>query len=117
MLKRVVDALQVIALAAAATTIVLLFAYRPAHQAPKQADATLAVGQRVFTANCAVCHGANGEGLRGPALAKGAVVRAFPRVDDEVALVTNGLDGMPAWGGQLSAAEIDAVVQYTRRGL
>ena len=50
-------------------------------------------------------------------VAKGVVVRAFPRVEDEVALVTNGLDGMPAWGGQLTKVEIEAVVQYTREGL
>jgi cytochrome c oxidase cbb3-type subunit 3 len=33
---------------------------------PSTDDAVLATGKQIFTVNCAVCHGQNGEGLIGP---------------------------------------------------
>ena len=120
MLKRVVNALELVALLAAATFVVLLFAYRPTAKpaAPAAAAANpLVVGEQVFAANCSTCHGAHGEGAVGPRLSGGAVVRRYPDKADQIAVVTNGRAGMPAWKGRLTPAQIAAVVEYTRTGL
>jgi outer membrane protein assembly factor BamB len=67
-------------------------------------------GAALFTQNCASCHtlkAANATGQVGPNLdqlkpSKSVVVRQ----------VTNGSSGMPAFGGRLSTAQIDAVAAY-----
>ncbi|TML57806.1 MAG: cytochrome c [Actinobacteria bacterium] len=90
MLKRVVNALELVALLAAATFVVLLFAYRPTAKpaAPAAAAANpLVVGEQVFAANCSTCHGAHGEGAVGPRLSGGAVVRRYPNPADQIAVV------------------------------
>ena len=116
MLKRAVDVVQIAALAAAALAVGLLF-YRPA--APKAAlpNQAASLGASVYASNCAGCHGSRGEGSFGPKLAGGAVVRTFPDLADEIALVSDGRGGMPAWKTRLSPAEIQAVVDYTRTRL
>jgi mono/diheme cytochrome c family protein len=85
----------------------------------KQAtDAELVDGRRVFVANCQRCHGARGQGLIGSRLA-GVVTRSFPNIQNEINVVTIGAanGAMPAWSGKLTAAEIRAVVRYTREVL
>lgn len=79
--------------------------------------ADLHLGRRVYDANCAACHGSSGQGGIGPALGDGAVVQRYPEPSDHRDVVVNGRRGMPAWGGQLSDDEIDAVVAYEREGL
>lgn len=81
-------------------------------------DPVLAQGQQIYTARCASCHGVAGGGGIGPALA-GRMTERFPDVADQVALLTNGVQGtsMRAFGDVLTAAEIDAVVRYTRESL
>jgi mono/diheme cytochrome c family protein len=74
-------------------------------------------GGKIFSANCARCHGAHGEGNLGPQLAGGVVVNDFPNVADQVAVVTNGRGSMPAFGHRLTAAQIREVVDFTRTGL
>jgi len=73
-------------------------------------------GARLYAENCAVCHGANGEGRIGATLAKN-----WPSIRPDLrvrATIENGIAGspMPAWsqkkGGPLSEAEIDALVVY-----
>ncbi|GEM_PF-1166996 len=86
-------------------------------EAPAAPTADMALGQTVFEANCAVCHGQNGEGLVGPQLGGGAAVANFPDPADQIAVVTDGRGGMPAWGSSLSEEEIAAVVAYEREGL
>ena len=73
-------------------------------------------GRGLFAAYCASCHGANGEGAIGPKLA-GVVVQAFPNPNDEATFVEHGRGIMPAFAGSLSAAQIRAVVNYTRTEL
>jgi mono/diheme cytochrome c family protein len=70
------------------------------------------LGAKVFANSCASCHGSEGEGGVGPAFA-GIVVR-YPEVADHTKVVAEGQGQMPAFGGTLSAAEIDAVVAYER---
>jgi cytochrome c oxidase subunit 2 len=76
-------------------------------------------GEKVYAANCAVCHQANGKGVPGafPAL-DGAASVTGPKAT-QVNVVLNGLDtpaipgAMPAWK-QLSDSDIAAVITYTR---
>jgi mono/diheme cytochrome c family protein len=69
-------------------------------------------GAQVFiSAGCVGCHGANGEGGVGPALA------GNPEVDDATYVVNRIIHGggiMPAFGDQLSDEEIAAVATYVR---
>jgi cytochrome c oxidase subunit 2 len=76
----------------------------------------IARGEKVYAANCAACHQANGMGLPGtfPAI-NGSAVAKGP-IDAHIATVLNGRPGtaMAAFGGQLSDADIAAVVTYQR---
>ena len=87
-------------------------------------------------AGCSSCHGSGGEGGVGPALAGGTSKLTFPNEADHIAWVKDGsaavsgqkygdpnrpggqagpsTGGMPAFGGQLSDAEIEMVVKYER---
>lgn len=81
-------------------------------------DPELVLGRDVYSARCANCHGSEGQGGRGPRLNNGASLSAYPEASAMVDVIANGLNaGMPAFGDSLSAAEIDAVVAYTRQVL
>jgi ubiquinol-cytochrome c reductase cytochrome b subunit len=83
-------------------------------------------GAKVFSTNCASCHGAAGAGMPGafPPLAKNDVVTGDP--NKVIGIVLNGLHGsvtvngatyngqMPAWKGTLSNADIADVISYIR---
>jgi cytochrome c oxidase subunit 2 len=79
-------------------------------------DELMARGEKVYAANCAACHQANGEGVPGafPAI-KGGVLTTGP-VAGHLDRVMNGKAGtaMAAFAGQLSDADIAAVVTYER---
>jgi mono/diheme cytochrome c family protein len=79
-------------------------------------DDQLQLGAQIYTENCAVCHGPNGEGRVGATLAKN-----WPSIRPDLATratIADGVPGtaMPAWSqdneGPLTEAEIDAVVSY-----
>jgi mono/diheme cytochrome c family protein len=112
MFKRFVTAIELLAGAAAVVFVVMLFANEPG--APS--GATASPGGQLFQANCASCHGAQGEGGAGPKLA-GVVTRDFPNETDQINFVTKGKGPMPAFGGTLTASQIRQVVDYTRTGL
>ncbi len=99
-----------------------------------------ASGQEIFQrAGCVNCHGAQGQGGVGPALAGGEVVKTFPNEADHVKFVSEGSSklkgqpygdaareggqrtaasgGMPSFAGQLTEEELTAVVLYEREGL
>jgi len=106
---------------------------------PQRAESLtpIQLGARVFTANCASCHGANGEGVgEFPKLA-GEVLLTFPNEADHVKWVQEGsqtkpkgtpygdparpggqhvveLGKMPAFASTLSPEELNAVVLYER---
>lgn len=99
-------------------------AHEPAHAARPAAPAP--DGRQIFSANCASCHQASGEGVEGtyPPLAGSEwVTGGEERV---VRILLHGLNGpvdvagqtysgaMPPWGGALSDAEIAAVTTYVR---
>lgn len=74
-------------------------------------------GAVIYAGACASCHGADGGGGIGPALAGGAVVEAFPDVADQITIVAEGQGGMPNFDDSLSPEEIEAVVVFTREDL
>lgn len=73
-------------------------------------------GESVYQGNCAACHQADGMGMPGvfPAI-NGSKVATGP-LADHIAVVMNGRPGtaMAAYAGQLSDADIAAVVTYQR---
>jgi len=75
-------------------------------------DATL--GAKVFAQNCAACHQASGQGIKGafPALAGDPFVLGDPKTVAYVPL--HGRGGMPNFSEDLSDAEIAAVLTYVR---
>ncbi|GAB4403340.1 MAG: hypothetical protein OHK0052_26310 [Anaerolineales bacterium] len=90
--------------------------YRVAFAQTPPTDEQLAQGAQLFAENCAVCHGASGEGRVGATLAKD-----WPSIRPDLTvrnIIINGIEGspMPAWsatnGGPLSDTEIDALVAY-----
>src|SRR5690242_14756861 len=91
--------------------------------------ATTAAGAKVFSTNCASCHGAQGQGLPGsfPPLASNPVVTGD--ANKVIGIVLNGLHGsitvngqtyngmMPAWKGTLSNKDVADVITYIRGSL
>ena len=72
----------------------------------------MARGEKVYQANCQVCHQASGQGVQGafPALAGSKVVASK---GDQIALLLNGKNAMPSWKA-LSDVELAAVSTYTK---
>ncbi len=79
-------------------------------------DELKAQGEKVFTANCAVCHLSNGKGIPGtfPALDGSKIVNG-PKAD-HLNIVMNGKAGtlMVAFSKQLSDVELAEVITYER---
>ena len=98
----------------------------PAGAVPATDGGDVAKGKALFTANCAACHQASGEGLPGafPALkADAAVNDADPT--SHIHTVLHGLQGarvggvvysspMPPFGGTLSDTDVANIVDYER---
>ncbi len=87
-----------------------------AANATLSADELKAQGEKVYTANCASCHQADGKGIPGafPALAGSKIANGDKTEHIRIAL--EGVPGtaMPAFGPQLSDPDIAAVVSYER---
>jgi cytochrome c6 len=86
-------------------------------EAAPEAAAELAVGESLFTTNCAACH-ANGGNIirRGKNLKQKAMVRnGYGEVDAIALLITQGKGAMPAYADRLSEGEIEAIAQYTHQ--
>ena len=76
---------------------------------PAQVEA----GRAVFEQTCSGCHGVDGTGSQfGRSLI--GIAAEQPDRAVHIASVTDGKGAMPAWGGDLSADEIDAAVSYVR---
>ena len=104
-------------------------------ESPERDSEMIALGREVYegSGGCAGCHGAEGGGGVGPALSNGEVMATFNDWEDQVIWVVNGspaeagtvygdngsvsmgaANGMPAFGDDLSAREILAVVYFER---
>jgi mono/diheme cytochrome c family protein len=80
-------------------------------------DPELQTGRDVYNANCARCHGPEGGGGVGIKINDGLMEIRFPDIEDQIALITSGFGGMPAWEGTLTPEEIRAVARYEREVL
>ena len=80
-------------------------------------DPQLVEGRAIYAASCSSCHGSDGGGGLGTKLADGAVVEAFPDIEEQIALVLDGRNQMPAFAGRLSEEQVRAVSRYTREVL
>jgi cytochrome c oxidase subunit 2 len=77
-------------------------------------DEMKARGEKIYAANCVACHQASGKGVPGafPALDGSAVVNG-PKAN-QINILLNGKNAMPAWKSVLSDTDIAAVITYTR---
>lgn len=80
----------------------------------------LELGARVYTENCAQCHGDHGAG-DGPAVRELSVAPADfrgarPTIAESLRALRNGVEGtkMAPWTGRLNEAELSAVAYYVR---
>ncbi len=76
-------------------------------------DEAIQRGQAVYTANCAVCHQANGKGAGTFPALDGAPAVTGPKAA-QINIVLNGRAAMPSWKSVLSDTEIATVITYTR---
>src|SRR5438105_12683490 len=72
-------------------------------------------GRELFIANCAVCHGPDGDSIPGVDLGHGKFKRASS-YDSLVEIIRNGVPGtaMPAFSKELSDLEMRTIVAYLR---
>ncbi|VTU35033.1 cytochrome c oxidase subunit II [Variovorax sp. RA8] len=75
----------------------------------------LARGEKVYAANCAACHQANGKGAGPIKPLDGSAIVVDPDHNKQIHIVLNGANNgaMPAWK-QLSDTDIAAVVSFTK---
>ncbi len=70
-------------------------------------------GEKVYAANCAACHQANGKGAGAIMPIDGSALVLDADKNKEIALLLKGRNAMPAWK-QLSDTDIAAVITYTK---
>lgn len=72
------------------------------------AAGALEQGREIFSAKCAACHGAEGQGIIGPNLTDRFWIHGSGKKTDILMTVNKGVleKGMPAWGEQLKEQEI-----------
>ena len=73
-------------------------------------------GQKIYKAQCLVCHQANGEGMRGafPAIAGSSIAIESDNRLRHIHQIIYGKGLMPAFGEQLSDVDIASIVTFTR---
>src|SRR6185503_17465803 len=77
--------------------------------------ADIEAGARVYVADCALCHGANGDGVDGVDLRRGRFRTA--RSDEDIRrVVTTGVAGSRMPSFDLGEAQLNGVVAYIRAG-
>ncbi len=68
----------------------------------------------IFADRCSSCHGSTGGGGVGPQLSAGQAAAAFPDIEDQVTVVSDGRGRMPSFGNRITDEELRAVVRFTR---
>jgi putative heme-binding domain-containing protein len=84
----------------------------PAHPG-EYAPADIAYGARLYDAQCATCHGANGDGVGGVDLRSGKFRNAVTD-QDLIRVITNGIQGTGMLAFRFDAAELTGVIAYLR---
>ena len=76
-------------------------------------DPVLVAGREVYVDRCSSCHDFDGSGTRnGPRLNRGRLLEAYADPSEAAAVVSEGKNRMPGFGGLLTTGEIDAVLRY-----
>lgn len=70
-------------------------------------------GEKVYAANCAVCHQPTGKGVGAFPALDGSKIANGP-LAQHVSIVLNGKNAMPNWGKTLNDVEIASVVTFER---
>jgi len=97
--------------------VVFAVSERAAAQAGNQqySRANIQAGYRLYSAQCALCHGGNGDGVAGVNLARQQFRRASTDGDIKNTITTGvAASGMPPF--RFQPAELDAIVAYIRSG-
>jgi cbb3-type cytochrome c oxidase subunit III len=78
-------------------------------------EGSVTLGSAIYTKNCTVCHGANGEGISAPALGNPMLLATATDAFLQYA-IKEGRDStrMPSFKDSLSVAEINAVTAFLR---
>ena len=80
-------------------------------------EEVMALGERIFSTTCSVCHGDNGSGGTGPALNSQQLLTNNSDEQIQNTIINGGHrpnSSMPAFGDRLTSVEIGAVVDYVR---
>jgi cytochrome c oxidase cbb3-type subunit 3 len=77
----------------------------------ESADTAEAAGRRLFLTHCASCHGADGEGARGPTLAVPRLTRA-PDLPSLSETIRHGIEGTLMPGTRLEADEVRQLATF-----
>lgn len=109
MFKRFVDLFQVLVALVTVTTVVLLMTASPTVAEVDTPD--ISAGAELFASNCSGCHGPEGGGGLGPALAGG--LERFEDVEDVARFVSTGVPGrMPGFETRMTPDQVNAVAQF-----
>lgn len=76
--------------------------------------AIVSEGQQLYMSNCAACHGGNGEGGSGPALAGNARAADIANVQN---IIAYGRGMMPGFSATLTPEQIETVTQFVTQEL
>jgi cytochrome c oxidase cbb3-type subunit 3 len=71
-------------------------------------------GKELFAAHCAACHGAAGEGGIGPDLTASDYAYGSSPEAIRTSIAEGRPGGMPAFGTQLSGAEVEAITVFVQ---
>jgi cytochrome c oxidase subunit II len=77
-------------------------------------DAAMKLGQERYATACAMCHGANGQGGIGLPFAGTDYMTKPEFKQDNINVLLNGRNAMPAFRAQLTPRDIAAVITYQR---
>jgi mono/diheme cytochrome c family protein len=74
-------------------------------------EVQLATGQQVYGQNCAICHGAQGQGIPGGSAPQ---LRNAAALADVKNIISRGSAEMPGFAASLSPDQIDAVARFVK---
>jgi cytochrome c oxidase subunit II len=77
-------------------------------------DAAMKLGQEKYATACAMCHGANGQGGIGLPFAGTEYMKNQDFLQDNIDVLLQGRNAMPAFRAQLTPRDIAAVITYQR---